>query len=113
MANTQRNSYFDVTRAYNPYFYIIDRYDRKTQTYTLRNVNENSATEWLNYNEGAKIVDSSFYLEAAAEYNRTFNEKHDVGGLLVYTMKTSLTGNAGNLIKSLPYRNLGLAGRFT
>lgn len=113
MANTQRNSYFDVTRAYNPYFYIIDRYDRKTQTYTLRNVNENSATEWLNYNEGAKIVDSSFYLETAAEYNRTFNEKHDVGGLLVYTMKTSLTGNAGNLIKSLPYRNLGLAGRFT
>lgn len=113
MANTQRYSYFDLTRAYNPYYYIIDRYDRQTQTYTLKNTNEESATEWLNYNPGSKTVSSSFYLEAAAQYDRTFNEKHAVGGLLVYTMKTSLTGNAGDLAKSLPYRNLGLAGRFT
>lgn len=45
--------------------------------------------------------------------NRTFNDKHTVGGLLVYTMKTSLTGNGEDLVRSLPYRNLGLAGRFT
>ena len=113
MANTTRYSYFDVSRAYNPYYYIIDRYDKQTQTYTLANTNEESATEWLNYNPGGKTVSSSFYLEAAAQYDRTFNEKHAVGGLLVYTMKTSLTGNAGDLAKSLPYRNLGLAGRFT
>lgn len=113
MANTQRDSYFDVTRAYNPYYYIIDRYDKQNKTYTLKNTNEESATEWLNYSPGSKTVSSSFYLEAAAQYDRTFNEKHAVGGLLVYTMKTSLTGNAGDLVKSLPYRNLGLAGRFT
>lgn len=113
MANTQRYSYFDLTRAYNPYYYIIDRYDKQNKTYTLKNTNEESATEWLNYSPGSKTVSSSFYLEAAAQYDRTFNEKHAVGGLLVYTMKTSLTGNAGDLVKSLPYRNLGLAGRFT
>lgn len=113
MANTQRNSYFDLTRAYTPYYYIINRYDKKNKTYSLTNTNENSATEWLTYAPGGKTISSSFYLEAAAQYDRTFNDKHTVGGLLVYTMKTSLEGNADNLVKSLPYRNLGLAGRFT
>lgn len=113
MANTQRSSYFDLTRAYSPYYYVIDRYDKKNKTYTLSNTNENSATEWLEYSPGDKTIESSFYLEAAAQYDRTFAEKHTVGGLLVYTMKTSLVGNADDLVKSLPYRNLGLAGRFT
>lgn len=113
MANTSRTSYFDLTRAYNPYYYVVDRYDKLDKTYTLTNTNPKSATEWLNYSPGDKQIESSFYLEAALQYNRKFNEKHDVGGLLVYTMKTSLVGNAKDLILSLPYRNLGLAGRFT
>ena len=113
MANTARNSYFEVTRAYTPYYYTIDRYDKMNKIYTLTNTNENSAKEWLGYTPGDKKIDSSFYLEAAAQYDHTFNEKHAVGGLLVYTMKSSLVGSAGELYKSLPYRNLGLAGRFT
>lgn len=113
MANTQRSSYFDLSRSYTPYYYIIDRYDKKNKTYTLQNTNEDSATEWLTYSPGNKTIQSSFYLEAAAQYDRTFAEKHAVGGLLVYTMKTSLVGNADDLVKSLPYRNLGVAGRFT
>lgn len=113
MANTSRNSYFDLTRAYSPYYYMVDRYDKHNKTYTLKNTNENSATEWLQYSPGAKTIQSSFYLEAAAQYDHTFNDKHAVGGLLVYTMKTSLVGNADDLAKSLPYRNIGLAGRFT
>lgn len=113
MANTARTSYFDLTRAYSPYYYIVDRYNKMDKTYTLKNTNETSATEWLNYTPGGKTIESSFYLEAVAQYDRTFKEKHAVGGLLVYTMKTSLVGNADNLVKSLPYRNLGLAGRFT
>lgn len=113
MANTQRYSYFDLTRAYTPYYYMIDSYDKNSKKYKLKNTNENSATEWLNYSPGTKTVSSSFYLEAAAQYDHTFNEKHNVGGLLVYTMKSSLEGNAGDLVGSLPYRNLGLAGRAT
>lgn len=113
MANTQRSSYFDLSRAYTPYYYVIDRYDKKNKNYTLQNTNEDSATEWLTYSPGNKTIQSSFYLEAAAQYDRTFHEKHAVGGLLVYTMKTSLVGNADDLVKSLPYRNLGVAGRFT
>lgn len=113
MANTTRTSYFDLSRAYSPYYYVISKYDKMDKTYTLSNTNENSAKEWLVYTPGDKIIESTFYLEAAAQYDRTFAEKHSVGGLLVYTMKTSLVGSAKDLPKSLPYRNIGLAGRFT
>lgn len=113
MANTTRTSYFDLTRAYSPYYYMVDQYDKIDKTYTLKNTNEDSAKEWLAYNPGTKTIESTFYLEAAMQYDRTFAEKHAVGGLLVYTMKTSLVGSADDLSKSLPYRNMGLAGRFT
>lgn len=113
MANTARTSYYDMTRSYSPYYYVIDQYDKLDKTYTLTNTNEKSATEWLNYSPGAKTIESSFYLETALQYDRTFNDKHSVGGLLVYTMKTSKIGNASDLVQSLPYRNIGLAGRFT
>ena len=52
-------------------------------------------------------------MEAAIDYARKFKYRHNVTGLLVYTMQQRLYGNAGSLQKSLPYRNMGLAGRFT
>lgn len=113
MANTTRTSYFDLSRAYSPYYYMVDTYDKMSKTYILKNTNETSAKEWLVYSPGTKTIESNFYLEAAMQYDRTFLEKHAIGGLLVYTMKTSLVGSAGDLAKSLPYRNMGLAGRFT
>lgn len=113
MANTTRTSYFDVSRYYKPYYYVVDRYDRRENTYILKNINENSATEWLDYDEGGKTINSSFYLETVLQYDKTFNDKHTIGGLLVYTMKNSLDANSGSLQKSLPYRNMGLAGRAT
>ena len=113
MVNTTRHSYFDVSRYYNPYYYVIDKYDKKNDIYTLSNINETSATEWLNYNEGDKKINSTLYMEAVLQYDREFNKKHQVGGLFVYTMKNSLDANSGSLQKSLPYRNMGLAGRLT
>lgn len=68
MANTQRDSYFDLSRAYTPYYYIINRYDRMNKTYILENTNENSATEWLAYSPGTKTIQSSFIWKPAAQY---------------------------------------------
>lgn len=53
------------------------------------------------------------YMEAAIDYSHTFAKKHDVTGLFVYTMRNYLEGNAGDLQSSLPFRNMGLAGRLT
>lgn len=108
-------SYFDVARAYKPYYYV-PMINPETGAYSLSNLNPDSGTEYLDYNPGTKDVSMVYYLEGDLSYNRVFNEKHSLSGLLVYTMRNELNGNAGNpptLQKSLPYRNTGLAGRFT
>jgi TonB-linked SusC/RagA family outer membrane protein len=113
MFNTSRYSYFDVSRYYNPYYYEASGYNKLTDSYSLELLNESSATEYLNYNEGSKDINTSVYIEAAAIYNRTFAKKHDVGGLLVYQRQEKIYANQGTLQESLPHRNIGLSGRFT
>lgn len=113
LMNTSRSSYFDVTRAYSPFYYTVSSYDKKVDEYKLSLINEDSGTEYLGYSEGGKDVSSIFYLEAALSYNRTFHEKHGVSAMMVYTMRQKLAANAGSLELSLPSRNLGVSGRTT
>ncbi|MDO6326917.1 TonB-dependent receptor [Bacteroides caccae] len=113
LANTNRYSYFDVSRQYVPFFYRLDSYDKFTNTYQLSALNEDKGSEALQYTEGPKTINTSYYLEAAVDYNRVFNEKHTVTGLLVGTMREYKEANAGSLLLSLPHRNIGLAGRAT
>lgn len=111
--NTSRNSYFDVVRGYSPFYYNIGSYDKETGEYTLAALNETSGTEYLGYYEGDKQVSSSTYLEFMANYDRTFAKKHAVSAMMVYILRNSITGNAGDLQRSLPFRNMGLSGRAT
>lgn len=113
MGNTNRSSYFDVARAYKPFYYQANGYNRLKDTYNLQILNELTGAEYLDYNEGSKNISSMFYLESALNYNRTFNGKHGLSGMLVYIMRQTLNANAGDLQQSLPFRNLGLSGRFT
>lgn len=71
---------------------------------------------WFNIGSGG---DNATYLEASITYNRLFG-KHRVGGLILYNqrVKTESYGNKDfkesiTSIKSLPYKNQGLAGRLT
>ncbi len=112
MLNTNRNSYFDVSRFYNPYLYELSGYDQLTNRYNIANINENTGTEYLGYEEGDNLINSTFYLESMLNYNREFG-KHGFSGLLVYMMRSSSSANAGSLQLSLPTRNLGLSGRTT
>ena len=114
MLNTTRNSYFDLTRQYNPFYYSYQGVGSKgPDDFLYYLINEDNGTEYLNYSEGDKSVSSVFYLESAIDYNRTFNDKHTVSGLLVYIMRSQLNGNAGSLELSLPFRNVGVSGRTT
>lgn len=110
--NTNRYSYFDVSRFYHPFWYSVANYDKHTDTYILGRLNPDSGTEWLSYSEGAKNITSTTYAEAALNYDRTF-KKNSVSGLLVSTMRNTIKPNASTLALSLPSRNLGLSGRFT
>ncbi len=110
--NTTRRSFFDVSRFYNPFYYQATNYDPAKNKYSLNLLNEAQGTEYLNYREGQKLISSTSYIEAALNYNRTF-EKHGVSSILVLLMNNRLDANSGDLQTSLPYRNIGLSGRFT
>jgi TonB-linked SusC/RagA family outer membrane protein len=112
MINTNRESYFDVSRFYNPFWYSLNGYDKLTDRYFITNTNPNTGTEFLDYKEGDKRISTSLYLESRLNYDRTFG-KSGVSGMLVFMAQNRLNANAGNLQQSLPYRNLGLSGRAT
>lgn len=113
LGNTSRESFFNLNRFYDPFYYSIGSYDPSIDQYSLFPLNPNSGREFLNYNEGDKVISTAFYGEAALSYNRTFNDKHAVTGLLVGIMREQKFANAGSLQTSLPFRNIGASGRFT
>lgn len=118
MTYTQRYAYFDVNRQATPFYYSASTPDGKQiDLLALNDGGANSVgnvgTEYLNYAPGTKTVNTTFYVETALNYNQTFNKVHTITGMLVGIMKNYLTGNAGDLQSSLPYRNEGVSGRFT
>ncbi|MDR2385204.1 MAG: TonB-dependent receptor [Tannerella sp.] len=112
LGNTSRYSAFDMSLAYNPFFYDVEEYDRETNTYSLYEINHDSGKEYLTYYPGYKTVNSTFYAEGSLSYNRQFG-KHNMSSMLVGIVRNYLDGNAPTLFESLPHRNLGLSGRFT
>jgi TonB-linked SusC/RagA family outer membrane protein len=115
MMNTNRESKFNVSRQYIPFYYSIPAatYDKLNNTYHLYPINPDLGTDYLDYSEGRKDVVSTFYFESAVNYNQTFNDKHGISGLLVFMARNRLEGNASSLQTSLPSRNMGLSGRGT
>lgn len=114
-ANTDRTSTYASSRSYKPYYYNVGQYNKLKDTYILNNTNRDDAASWLTYTKGDYNISSAVYMEAAINYNRTFADKHDVTGLFVYTMRNreSFNSKINDLQQSLPYRNLGIAGRLT
>ena len=113
MLNTDRYSYFDVVRSYNPFWYNTTSYDKYTGTYRLDVMNEDSGTEYLSYGLSPRTLESTFYMESAANYSTTINDKHSINGLFVFMIRNRLSANSADLQESLPFRNVGLAGRAT
>ena len=113
MFSTDRSSYFNAKRQYNPYYYSVDpgSYNEADDTFSLIAKNPDDGTEFLNYVPSEESVNLSNYFEFVVNYVRTFNEKHNVNSMLVATRR-SYEEPGSNLITSLPHRNLGFAGRF-
>jgi len=111
MASTQRRSYFEISRSYNPFYYNIGMYDKAANTYTLTPLNETTGTETLNYSVGNKEVSTASYMETALNYDHIFAQKHAISGLIVGILRNELSGSANSLQASLPFRNIGFSGR--
>ena len=113
LVNTSRYSFYNLERKYNPFYYTLANYDFQSDVYSLIALNPNQGTEYLEYNEGAKVISNSVYFEGSLNYNRIIQEKHNLSGMLVGILRELKYANNGNLQTSLPYRNIGISGRFT
>ncbi|WP_316827960.1 TonB-dependent receptor [Pedobacter miscanthi] len=125
--STNRYSYFDSSMAYSPFYYNISSYDKQSNTYVLNWLNSsvtggppNIAQEYLTYYPGDPNISTFLYGQASVNYDRTFGEKHSISGTLIGTAQQNLYSNVKDPVTkertlqySLPYRNLGLAGRLT
>src|SRR5690606_1103941 len=116
IGSVTRYSGFNIQRSYKPYYY---QYIKGTHDpgaafpYELAALNPEDGSDHIDYTAGGKTVQARYYAEGAMLYNRRYNQRHDVGGLLVGSVKETLDGSASNLDSSLPSRNVALAGRFT
>ncbi|MCG8320232.1 MAG: TonB-dependent receptor [Cytophagales bacterium] len=112
-----RYSGFNILRSYRPFYYqyIQGTYDPTNPEfpYELAVLNPEEGSDYIDYTAGQKRVTTRSYAEGALLYNREFNEKHDVGALVVGSFKESLNGSPTDLDSSLPSRNIAFAGRFT
>lgn len=109
--NLTRYSYYDVSRAYKPYWYTLSSYDSYTGEYHITRLNEDG-TDYLTYSEGKKDVTSTMYSESRLWWDRRFGN-HALSALGVFTVREKTAANAGSLLKSMPQRNVMLSGRFT
>ena len=113
LGNTSRYSFYNLERKYNPFYYTLGNYDFQSDQYTLIALNPNQGTEYLEYNEGNKIITNATYFEGSLNYNKTIDDVHEISGMIIGISRELKYANAGNLQTSLPYRNLGVSGRFT
>lgn len=116
--NTNRYSYFDSQLAYSPFYYNINSYDQETGAYSLLWLNPqptgyNVATEYLGYSRSEPNANTFVYLQTALDYNKALGENHTISSTLIGTLQQTVYSSASDLHNSLPYRNMGLAGRLT
>jgi len=112
MASVRNYSMNQNSRAFTPFYYGLAELETESGIeHFLYQIQE--GTEFLNDPIVENVANSLFYFEAVTQYNRTFAQKHDVGGLLVFTANESLNTLGGNAYATLPSRNLGVSGRAT
>ena len=113
MASVRTYTMNENSREYTPFYYGMAEVETELGILNyLYRIQE--GTEFLNNPTVNNLGTSRFYYEFVTEYNRKFNELHDIGGLLVFNFSESLNTIGGNsAFATLPSRNMGLSGRFS
>jgi TonB-linked SusC/RagA family outer membrane protein len=112
MASLNSYSLSEVSRGFTPFYYGLKEVDGETGViHSIEQISE--GTEYLTTGSNYKSANNSFYFEGVAQYNRVFNEKHEIGGLVVGYARELLTDASSDVYASLPFRNLGISGRTT
>lgn len=114
--HTNRYSYFESSMGYSPFYYNVGSYDKASNQYVLSWLNSQpgQATEYLNYYRDPNTTQANTYLffQGVLDYSKRLGD-HNISSSLIATQQQTLYGNQESLFKSLPYRNLTVAGRAT
>lgn len=108
--NVKRDSYYDLQRSYNPFYYAPIE-GMSNNEYRLLNFNPDGGTEYLNFDFGGSSIASSLYGEGRITYDKTIAKKHSINVMTVGTLRNATTTAVQTLQQSLPMRNISLAGR--
>lgn len=112
MASLNSYSLSEVSRGFTPFYYGLKEVDSESGViHSIEQISE--GTEYLTTGANYKSANNSFYFEGVAQYNRVFNDKHAIGGLLVGYARELLTDASSDVYSSLPFRNMGVSGRAT
>jgi len=104
------DNYYNSSRSYDPYLYNIKSYDEFTDTYELQQVHK--GTDALGNPGTWRDGEFKMYMEGGVTYANTFNDTHDVSGLIIYTQEeTKDTGGGDRIQQTLPQRNQGVRAR--
>ena len=112
--STNRYSSFNLDRQYKPFYYDIGSYNQSTNKYTLNWLNNapGAAQEFLSYYPGVDSITTYIYMQGSIDYARVFG-KSSISSTVIATREQTLNANEPTLQASLPYRNIGFAGRAT
>ena len=94
-----------VTRGKTPFYYDVAT-ERDLDGSLIKDRLDNSGQEYLGYTTSQEFGNKRTYLEASTTYNRTFNDKHDINGLLLYNQDEYQDDRGPQA-----FRHQGLAGR--
>ena len=113
MASVRTYTENENNRSFVPFYYGMGEVNTDQGVdYSLYQIQE--GTEYLGDPVVSTYGNSNFYYELVTEYNKLFNEKHQVGGLVVFNFSEALNTIGGQgTFATLPSRNMGLSGRFS
>ena len=113
--NTKREALSQISRSYSPYYYKLIDHNYLTGDYKVEIINPDASGESLESYVQTPSVINTTYFESSAMYNKKIDDEHDVSAQLVFTMRNrtipATDAAVNTVLGSLPYRNVGLAGR--
>lgn len=102
------NSWNQILRGGSPHTWYAKNRDENGNLIYEENSLGSNTLGYSSYANGERAL----YIEANTTYSRVFDDKHNVGGLLLYNQREYQIA-ASSSIGALPYRTQGLAGRLT
>ncbi len=120
MGYIRRYSSYSIRRSYTPFYHsaVVNPVSGEVVLDILNDGEQGSigsvGNPVLNFESAGSSADNRVYLQSTINYNRNFQDKHNVSGMLIYLIQSYETGTPdGNLQSSLPKRNQGISGRFS